>query len=100
MKITESKLRNLIMECFVEVIAEARFRNNNPRYTHYLVNKATSKIVNGWDYKGKNSAEVKYWSGIDIEDMGFNLKEYGVYTKQFLVSKGINPDDNNAWANS
>ena len=100
MKLTESKLRNLITECFVEVITEARFRNNNPRYTHYLVNKATDKIVNGWDYNGTDPADIKYYSRMDIAGMGFNLKDYGFYTKQFLVSKGINPDDNNAWANN
>ena len=74
--------------------------NNNPSYTHYLLNRMTNKIVNGWDYNGTDPADIKYYTKIDLDDMGFSTKDYKFLTKQSVLKLGINPDDDSAWANS
>ena len=74
--------------------------NNNPDYTHYLLNRATNKIVNGWDYNGSDPEDIKYYTKLDLADMGFSTKDYKFLTKQSVLRLGINPDDDRAWANS
>ena len=74
--------------------------NNNPSYTHYLLNRMTNKIVNGWDYNGTDPADIKYYTKIDLDDMGFSTKDYKFLTKQSVLKLGINPDDDSTWANS
>ena len=129
MKIRESKLRGVIAECFTEVLNEAlypfndpmqdyikektgstavdtveekndTFKNNDPNYTHYLVNKETGKIVFGWDYRNVSPEDRLYYTKIDLKDNGFDLKNYSFISKQAVLRSGINPDDNDAWANS
>ena len=74
--------------------------NNDPGYTHYLLNRMTNKIVNGWDYNGTDPADIKYYTKLDLEDMGFSTKDYKFLTKQSVLKLGINPDDDTAWANN
>ena len=74
--------------------------NNQPSYTHYLLNRMTNKIVNGWDYNGTDPADIKYYTKLDLEDMGFSTKDYKFLTKQSVLKLGINPDDDTAWANN
>ena len=42
----------------------------------------------------------KYYTKIDLDDMGFSTKDYKFLTKQSVLKLGINPDDDSAWANS
>ncbi len=102
MKITESTLKGLIIECFNEVLNE--YTNNDPGYTHYAVNKTTNKIVNGWDYTGYDPAELRQskrdYFIADLLDYELDPKQYTILTKNSLMQRGINPDDNSAWANS
>lgn len=79
------------------------FRNNQG-YTHFAVNKSTGKIVNGWDYSGYEADELKAFKRdyffVDLEDYGFNPKDYVIYTGKTLKKRGVDPDDNSNWANS
>lgn len=90
-----------------EAVADLRedgIQNNVPEYTHYAVNKNTGKIVNGWDYSGHEQSELNsykrdyFWQ--DLADNELDPKQYTILTKASLIRRGINPDDNNCWANS
>ncbi len=144
MKINESKLVNIIKECFNEVVKEelagygisdhmnngeeklqevdgygvsgqinnvqsdvqemAMKKNNNRFYTHYAVNKATGKIVNGWDYRGYDPEELRQFKKdyfiSDLIDYELDPKQYTILTKKSLIQRGINPDDNANWSMS
>lgn len=77
---------------------------NNQNYSHFAVNKTTNKIVNGWDYHGYDHDELKQYKRDyfidDMIDYGFDPKQYKIYTDKYLRRNGIDPDDNNNWANS
>lgn len=143
MRISESKLVNLIKECYQEVVQEiggygisdhmnkgeediqevdgygvssqidnaqsdvmemGMRKNNNAGYTHYAVNKATNKIVNGWDYRGYDPAELRQFKKdyfvADLLDYELDPKQYTILTKKSLIQRGINPDDNANWSMS
>ena len=84
-------------------LSESTFKNNQG-YSHFAVNKDTKKIVNGWDYKGEDPEDLKQFKHdyftVDLIDYGFDPKQYRIYTDRYLRKNGINPDDNNNWANS
>lgn len=77
---------------------------NNQNYSHFAVNKATNKIVNGWDYSEYDPSELRQFKkdyfDVDMVDYGFNPKDYKIVTGKFLLRQGIDPNDNNNWANS
>jgi hypothetical protein len=77
---------------------------NNQNYTHFAVNKNTNKIVNGWDYKGVNGEELRRFKKdyfvTDLADYGLNVKDYKILTLNSLMKQGIDPNDNNNWANN
>lgn len=84
-------------------IKEETFQNNQG-YSHFAVNKATNKIVNGWDYSEYDPSELRQFKkdyfDADMIDYGFNPKDYKIVTGKFLLRQGIDPNDNNNWANS
>ena len=73
-------------------------------YTHYAVNKQTGKIVNGWDYNGYDSEDLKTFKRDyffdDLASYDLNPKDYKIVTKKFLIRQGINPDDYANWSNN
>ena len=77
---------------------------NNQNYSHFAVNKATNKIVNGWDYSEYDPSELRQFKkdyfDVDLADYGLDPKQYKIVTSKFLLRQGIDPDDNNNWANS
>lgn len=86
-----------------KTIKEETFQNNQG-YSHFAVNKATNKIVNGWDYSEYDPSELRQFKkdyfDADMVDYGFNPKDYKIVTGKFLLRQGIDPNDNNNWANS
>lgn len=76
----------------------------DPNYTHYAVLKSNNKIINGWDYNGYDSEELrldkKHYFFNDIADMDIDTKQVAIYTKRTLEKRGINPSDWNYWAKS
>ena len=86
-----------------KAIKEETFQNNQG-YSHFAVNKATNKIVNGWDYSEYDPSELRQFKkdyfDVDMVDYGFNPKDYKIVTGKYLLRQGIDPNDNNNWANA
>lgn len=76
---------------------------NNQGYTHFAVNKATGKIVNGWDYSMEDPEDLRQFKKdyfmVDLIDNDLNPKDYKVLTLKSLMRMGIDPNDDNNWAN-
>jgi hypothetical protein len=72
-----------------------------PKYTHFAVLKDNNKIINGWDYRGYDSEELKsekkHYFFDDIKDMQFDPKNIKVVTAKFLQKQGIDPFDFANW---
>ena len=83
--------------------ADGSYFKNNDNYTHFAVNKATNKIVNGWDYSEYDPSELRQFKrdyfDADLIDYEMNPKDYKIVTDKYLRRQGINPDDNGNWAN-
>jgi hypothetical protein len=66
-----------------------------PKYTHFAVLKENNKIINGWDYRGYDSEELKldkrHYFYDDIKDMQFDPKITKVVTAKYLQKQGIDP---------
>lgn len=77
---------------------------NNQGYSHFAVNKATNKIVNGWDYSEYDPSELRQFKkdyfDVDLVDNDLNPRQYKIVTGKYLLRQGIDPNDNNNWANS
>lgn len=69
-------------------------------YTHFIVRKSDNKIINGYDYKGVDADDIKYYTKEDFNDMGISSKDFTLLTKASLMNKGINPFDEANWTNS
>ena len=83
-----------------------------PEYTHFAVIKAdmpyeggvlktANKIINGWDYRGYDSDDLKsdrqWYFTQDIKDMDISPKLVQVVTAPYLKKRGIDPYDQNNW---
>ena len=77
---------------------------NNQNYSHFAVNKATNKIVNGWDYANYDPSDLKHFKHdyftVDLIDNDLDPKQYKIVTGKYLLRQGIDPNDNNNWANN
>jgi hypothetical protein len=99
-RLTESELKNIIIKTVKNVLKEGY---HNSSYTHYAVLKGNNKIVNGWDYSGYDSSELRMYKKDyfvdDLVDMGMNPKDLVIWTKRTCLAKGIDPSDNANWSN-
>jgi hypothetical protein len=68
-------------------------------YTHFVIRKSDNKIVFGYDYKGVDNDDIKYYTNADFKDNDWSKAEYSLMTKRALESKGINPYDKSNWSN-
>jgi hypothetical protein len=73
-------------------------------YTHFAVNKTTGLIVDGWDYSGYDTDELKSFMKDyffdDLKNNGFNPKAYKIMTFNGCKRAGVNPNDNTNWSNT
>ena len=109
LRLTESELMGIVKESVISLLKEERGGNthesfnNNQNYTHFAVNKKTGKIVNGWDYADEDPEDLRLFKKDyfinDLLDYELNPKEYKVLTAKSLIRMGIDPNDNNNWAN-
>ena len=101
-KLTESDLHRIIENSVKKCIKES-FQNNQ-NYSHFAVNKATNKIVNGWDYWDYDPSELREFKNdyftVDLVDNDLDPKQYRILTDKYLRRQGIDPNDNANWANS
>ena len=100
----EEPIREMIRTAIVDILSEAREKDNDFNYTHFAVNKNTGLIVNGWDYRGYDSKELKDFKRDyflqDLIDNGFNPNDFKILIKRNCLKQGINPDDKeNYWSN-
>jgi hypothetical protein len=74
----------------------------DPKYTHFAVLKSNNKIVDGWDYKGVDIDDIKYYSKLDLKDMfpEKKLSEFSIVGKNNLIRKGIDPFNSTNWNQS
>ena len=86
-----------------KALTEESFQNNQG-YSHFAVNKTTNKIVNGWDYADYDPNELRQFKNDyftrDLIDYDLDPKQYKIVTGKYLLRQGIDPNDNNNWANS
>jgi hypothetical protein len=68
-------------------------------YTHFIVYKPTDKIMFGYNYKGVDADDIKYYTKQDLKDMDFDDVNYKLISKQRLIAKGIDPFDKSNWSN-
>ena len=101
-RLTESDLSKLVENSVYRIISE-EFKNND-NYTHFAVSKKSGKILNGWDYSDEEPSDLrqfrKDYFDVDMIDYGFDPKSYKILTAKSLLRQGIDPDDNNNWANN
>ena len=103
-RITESELKNMILGVASRIISEGINGDDGiESYTHFAVNKADGKIVNGWDYSDYDPSELRQFKNDyffnDLKDYGLNPKEYTILTKNRLIRDGIDPLDQSNWSN-
>lgn len=67
-------------------------------YTHFAIDKATNKIVDGWDYGDTDKEDIKDWVKMDLQDNFPDRKpsEFKVVTRGFLA-RTMDPTDTNNW---
>lgn len=82
---------------------EVSFKNNQG-YSHFAISKKNGKILNGWDYSDYDPSELRQFKkdyfDDDLIDYGFNPKNCRILTYKYLITNGIDPDDNANWANN
>lgn len=71
----------------------------NKKYTHFIVDKKTNKILNGFDYKGLDNSSIQDYFMEDLKDMGLNKRDVSLSTAKSLLSKNIDPFDKSNWSN-
>lgn len=100
--LNESKIKKIVAESVRRVLKEGRQFMPDRNYTHYALNKATNKIVNGWDYRGYEPSELRQFKkdyfDVDLMDMEMNPRDYKIVTKQFLLKNGIDPQNWENWS--
>lgn len=96
-EIKNNDLYEIIKESVNNVLKEEM--QPDKKYTHYLIRKSDNKILNGWDYTGYDTEDIKYYTKIDIADMDINPKDVKILSKRFLEKSGINPQDWGNWSN-
>ena len=110
-KINENKLNKIVYECINKIKENNNKLNNNKQdtsiakggnYSHFAVNKLTNKIVNGWDYNGYDSEELRQFKKDyfinDLIDYDLNPKDYNILTIKGCLKKGIDPFDDSQWS--
>jgi hypothetical protein len=117
-KISEGELRKVISEavcnifsgkninesCSEAEVAGGDYCDKELNYTHFAVNKVTNLIVDGWDYTGYDTEDLKSnkndYFYCDLIDSGFNPTAYKILSFKACNRNGINPNDNNNWSNT
>jgi hypothetical protein len=78
---------------------------DQPTNTHYAVNKKTGLIINAWEYDPQeyDPAMLRQFAKdyfiVDLQDNGFDPKEYKILTRKGCAAQGIDPSKNESWSN-
>lgn len=102
MLITEADIIKIIENSLCRILKEDD-SDGIESYTHFAINKQTGAIVNGWDYHGYESSELRgdknYYFFDDLKDYGLDPREYTIISKKVLLRRGIDPSDQANWSN-
>ena len=96
------KIREIVNECVKKCMNESVNDNN---YTHFAVNKYTNLIVDGWDYSGYDSDELRQFKRDyffdDLRDNGYNPKVYKILTLKGCNKAGLDVNNQSTcWSNT
>ena len=80
------------------------YNDKELNYTHFAVNKMTNLIVDGWDYSGYDSEELKQYKNDyfnnDLMENGFNPKMYKILSFKGCQKQGLDPNNKQIWSNT
>ena len=80
------------------------YNDKELNYTHFAVNKITNLIVDGWDYSGYDSEELKQYKNDyfndDLKNNGFNPKFYKILSFKGCQKQGLDPNNKQVWSNT
>lgn len=80
------------------------YNDKELNYTHFAVNKMTNLIVDGWDYSGYDSEELKRYKNDyfnnDLMENGFNPKMYKILSFKGCQKQGLDPNNKQIWSNT
>lgn len=116
-KLTEDKFLDVVLEAIQRVMSKkvnescteaevkgGEYKDNELNYTHFAVNKQTNLIVDGWDYSGYDTEELKRYKkdyfDEDLAANGFNPKAYKILSFKACKRAGLNPNDKQKWSNT
>lgn len=91
------KLEKLVEQFIKQNIIKESSTKIDSSYTHFLLDKETNKILNGWNYSGEDSFAIAQHVNNDLKDMGVDKKTVSVLSVQKLKTMGIDPFDSSNW---
>lgn len=97
MKVSIKSLVEQVVKEEISALGEARPSGVNKKYTHFVLDKATNKILNGWDYKGYDKEDIVQHVKDDLKDMEVKPSEVSILSVQGLKKKGIDPFTWDSW---
>ena len=97
MKVSIKSLVEQVVKEEVSKLNEARPSGVNKKYTHFALDKATNKIVTGWEYKDLDKESIAYYVKGDLKDMDIKPAEVSILTAQALKKRGIDPFTWDSW---
>ena len=90
--------------CNEAEVTGGEYQDKELNYTHFAVNKNTNLIVDGWDYTGYDTEDLKSdKNGYFYEDLrgnGFNPKAYKILSFKACKKGGFDPNDKANWSNT
>lgn len=99
-----SRYGNVNEACQEAEVVGGEYDDKELNYTHFAVNKATNLIVDGWDYSGYDSEELKSYKRDyfydDLESNGFNPKAYKILSFKACKRAGLDPNNQVNWSNT
>ncbi len=76
---------------------EAKQFKVDKTYTHFALDKASNKIITGWEYKDLDAQSIAYYTKMDLKDMDIKPSEVSILSVKGLKAKGIDPFNWDSW---
>lgn len=78
-------------------IQETKPYRVNPKYKYFALDKATNKIINGWEDLENDRENVLHWAKIDLKDMDIKPSDVKVLSIAALKRQNIDPFSWDSW---
>jgi hypothetical protein len=79
------------------IIQEGRKAELGKEYTHFAIDKASNKIITGWEYKDVDNESIKEYCKTDLKDLDKKPSECKILTRKAVEKLGLNPNDSKDW---